>query len=818
MFEESVDIARAEVEASGMTIEMIDRQYDDLLTTWFAKQPSNRTWLTADVVNTGGITVTVQNTANISVGDVVHIGTEAMLVDTVPTSATFTVATAGRGYWSTIQQYHFAGDGDRLVDQVVTVARPITIEGRHAYLYRYVIGEDDLTGAGTAVWTGVCTKDARCDGGLWSVLVDPIYSILKQDLGGDLDEPFTIRGIRYPENAPLQFEIRTTTGTDRGLVSVSGFWETQADFVDHLNDSGTTGTLADAVSGWTEITNVLAVVTETGHWGIEWMDGSYEAEVLHFGRGGLAVNIDGTLIPSSLEGPSATLPRRLVTGDGGTTQKGLVPRGVFGVGSLGDAPDAIDGSAPANHIYIEGSTSTSDADAVTIKWPPPEAGDDGPKNAVEITSGQLEIREGFTDGIRFMYPGHLPEIRLVRTYILGGSLADWRDDIVGSSATEANLGAMPLITNFDFASWATAVERAANGRAFLLSRAYTQAGSVEAMEFLKHECRLLGCFPRIGSSQTIELKQLELPTATSITTLTVDDSVILADKQPPTWERNAKGSVNKVVIKTGYSSIDDEHKGPTFTVIDMQAMATRKAPRKITIEPRSRSHGVDLDYYGAVEIAQRVLGLFGRPYVVVTCEVPYTLLTTALIGESVAFSSHRLPDVITGRRGLGTGAAAASGLIISRSWELGAERGALEILISDQTIAGYTPTVSIDSTAVVSGNQYDLTVSFTDPEGTATMAPGGAVLSDFFAVSDYVDLMTWDSASVTPLRGVVDAVTDGGPTLQVTFDSAPSFSGKQYIRYADSGSASTSQAIYAYYADTGIVSFATPADAREFAS
>ncbi|MEM9067092.1 MAG: hypothetical protein AAGE52_01260 [Myxococcota bacterium] len=805
--EEATDIARGTLESSGMTAFVVDRRDNtgSIFTRWFAQRPLVRTWLTTDVPATGAATVGVVSSAGIAIGSVVHIDTEALLVDTVPDDFSFTVTSSGRGHWGTIRQQHYAGD-DENANPIVSVERPLSIEGRRAYLYRYILGEDDLSGFGTAVFTGILTKDARleADGAVWSLLIDPLTELLNQDLGADLSEPTSIRGVFYPSTRPGRFTLaRSTTPditgvtSDREFFEATGFFESQESFTAYLNAPTASGGLAlsTRLNAWAGITDAEAFVANTGHWGIRWSGTDFIVQVPEGSASALPL-IDGTIqVPDD---PSA-LPlgvKAIVSGGGGATQQGKVPRGIFGAAALG--PVGTGALSPLN-LYLGGLVRPSAGDSIAIRWP------DDTEALYEAVSadadeGFAQVRSASVPAERGMFPGQLPEIRVFRTYVTSGSLNDFRSALLANAPVLANRGGSPFVTSFDFDVWEFELARAAGGRSFLLSRQYIATESIKLAEFLEEEFKLAGVYPILNLAGQIDVRQLQLPTSTSIASLTIDDSVLTPD-DPPRWERNAFGSISVGVLKTGYEPIQDRHMGTTYVVRDRIALGMRKAPRELEIKPKS-TELVAVDQAQAVEIFSRALGIFGRPYVMVTCSVIPSIMYEATLGTIVKFSNASLPNVLTGRRGLGTENAAA-GLIVGRSWSFeGEERGTLKILISDQSIAGYAASCSVRSNALVSGTEYDLTVDFMDPLNVASIAPAGAVLSDFYAVGDFLEILEFNTATTTPVQGTVTAIDDDTGVIRVDFDSAPVFTGNQYLRFADANNASQSQQRYAYYADS----------------
>ncbi|MCB9632912.1 MAG: hypothetical protein H6721_12345 [Sandaracinus sp.] len=832
--EEEADPAYATIEASGMTVSIVDRQVDEVWCQYLSGQPSRRTWLTADL-DTTSTTITVASTTGFSVDEVLHVGTEACAIAAVGSSTQMTIQ---RGSLDTIAQAHFTADGDRLVLPVVTLAKPITLEGRRAYLYRYVDG-DSLQGDGTLIGRFVCSTDARLedDGATWTITLDPITTLLKQPIASDTDEPVSIRGAYYPPSYG-RFRLHEMAAyllvdTDRRAeIELAGHFETQENFCAALqavirtamNPATADGTSVDITAfestsygygyvrrafnsaSHTDRESVFVVPTDGG-WQLVWTADVLNPAHLVLGMIGQASQMDGGL-PGGVLGdilaadyvPDAGLPPPAATTYTATTLRGGMPRTTWGIPNRygrGIRPDA---DLSPFDLFL--STTTSAFTGADVEWK--DGGDPsgyGFGATADASLGRIRLdNEGTVTGVRHSFPSRDVEIK-PRRLIATGTLADFRDGLVTLGPELANRGAMPFLTTEDLADWTTVVTEAAAGRPFT-SRVYKTAGELDLEEMLSHECRLLGVFPTLDSNGKIALRHLRLPTGTSAGDFELGEDATLVDDQPPTWERSAiYGSINVVTIKTFYDVIAEEHTGPSYAINDVTAQSVRKAPRKLEIAPLSSERVRDArtwDYDLAVGVARRVLGLFGRPYSVVKVRVPYTLLSTALCGTVAVLTSPRIPDPTTGVRGTER----KGGLVIGRSWDLASETGTLTLIVSDSPIAGYAPSAFMSSSASVSGNTYDVVVTFDDPSG-ASMAPAGSTLSDFYSVGDRLDLLIWDATTQSAQACTVDAIDDGTMTLRVTFDGAATLTGTRYFRFRpyDDGSLTDSQKRFAFFAD-----------------
>lgn len=850
---EQCDPAFAEIEATGMTVTIVDRQEDQIWCQHLSRQPSRRTWLTADIDDTS-TALTVASTEGFTVDEVLHVGTECMIIDAVPTATTLTVQ---RGSLDTIPQYHYTSDGDRLLLPVVTLTYPIGLEGRRAYLYRYVDG-DNLQGSGTLIGRYFVSTDAKLedDGASWTITLDSIVSLLKQPIASDIEDPITIRGIYYPRGYGIwrlheMVSYLLVDTNRRAEWRMSGHFETQEDFCAALQEVIRTAmnpTTADLtvvdISAWestglgsalihsafnsasyVDTDGVFVLPTDSG-WQLVWTTDSLNPSHLTLGMIGDASVIDGGL-PGGVFGdilepdyiPVPGLAPEALTTYSSTTLRGGVPRAVWGNDSRrrGTDPDA---ELSVWDLFL--STTSTAFSGIDIEWK--DGGDPaGYSFGVDssLSGGRVRVLpDGGVTGVRYSYPSRDVEIRAQRL-IATGTLADFRDGLVALSPELANRGALPFVTTSDLASWTTVVNEAAAGRPPLSIRNYKTAGEVELGELVSHDCRLLSVFPALDADGKITLRHLRLPTGTSVGDFEIDESTTLVSEQPPTWERNAVyGSINTVKIRTFYDVIAEEHTGATYVINDVTAQSIRKAPKELEIAPLSYEFVRDArvwDYDLAVGVARRVLSVFGRPYSVVRVAVPHTLLTTALCGTVAVFTSPRIPDPSTGERGV----TRKGGLVIGREWDLATETGIITMMVADSPIAGYAPSVFVSASSVVSGNQYDLTVTFDDPSGES-MAPAGADLSDFYTVGDKLSLLVWDSTTQSLQTCTVDAIDDGASELRVTFASAPTLTGTRYLRffqYDDTG-LTASQRRFAFYADSSrlLDNGATLESAREYAA
>ena len=830
VIEESVDLAYATLDVAGMSLRIVD--VDLNATRAFSTKPTKRAWLTTDIPSTGSpLTMVVTSTEGWATSDYVHIDTEAFDVTVVVDG---TQLTATRAAMNSIAQKHFANDGDLLRSAVAT-DRPQTLEGRRAWIYAYGEG-DSATGDGTQVWVGVCASDARLeDGTTWEVSIDPITRLWKTDLGHDLENPVSPRGITYNHTAPLRIAAiehssttyaSATSSTAFAEVGVPtlGFYENQTAFLAALNSD-----LATMDATWTAGNTIRAVEDEDGGWRLVVSLGATPRYFTVLGGSPIDGQTDSFLW-------DATGSRILTVATGAYNVRwdpGSGPPGARQVprGMVGPAPSWWTSGHLAGElrrVYLGGDIAVGTSlDGAAIRW-----GDDGTEQTYSIADADVDATNRYVQleqvGIvsspqwHIWTPALLPEIKFARSYVSAGDVSDLRDALVTTGPDTANKGGGPLLSaTYDHASWtAVAAEAAAASLrpAFLVNRRYYYTQPVSLEEVFTHEFRLLGVYPCLTASGLIQIRRLALSTPDDVASATIDGSDVLVDGGWPGWERGPLGSINTVSFAPRWSPMSDKFDGSPITIIDASAYGMTRQPRVLPIKPKSQCIAtlggstagivVSAPYEAIAAQASVVLGIFGSPYAVGRVDVPFSLFAV-LCGQTVTLTNAQLPDW-AGARGL----TSVQALVIGRRWSVEEGGGTLTLLLHGLDIAGYAPTARVTAQANVAGNQWDLTI------GAAWYMPTGSVLSDFWAAGDLVQIQRWDSATLSTLTGTVDSVTDAGPTLRVTFTGAwtPStFTWDLMFRDANT-SLQAGQKTYAFVADTAArIQFTTTQAARQYA-
>lgn len=797
IMDEQCHPSHGEISGSGMTIQILDRERDDIWTTALSKQPSKYAYITADSP-AGDTTLTVADTDLWSAGDKIHFGTETMSIS----AKTATTLTVTRALWDTIDQKHFALTGADTTYASGTDV-PAILEGRRAFFYAYGEG-DSMTGDGTLVWRAICSSDAALgsDGTSWSISVDPIFSLLKEDMGVAAQGPLKPRGIYYPARYPFFMEIKEWQSPSPRIdlatssFQINGHYEDNDSFVAAIDAK-----IQAATASW-RMTRAWAEPRGADGWRIG-IETASTASLVTYLTGQVLDPVDGQIIFQSTfdEDDVIILGGALSTTTDYYTSviRQSIPRGFVGPNptalEMPNTPSAY-ATNPIDRIYLNGDVSVTDLDSILVDW-----GNGYPDNewfsinSSDAASRYVDINNSGRTRV-WGNEGDLPEITFLRQFVSGGgSLSDFRDNIVVQSLSTANKGAMPFVTTSDLASWSDVIGGVASGDSFLSSRQFWASEKFTLEEVVAHECRLLGVFPVLDSSSKLSMAALRPIVPTDIGVVTLGADTILIDDGFPKWERNADGTIGTVRYKTGWDG--EEHNGDEFIVRDVTAVSQMKRANTLAVEPRSLSLieyiGGSPTYQGFVELSLPVLGMYGSQYAVLELDVSFKAFSVKC-GDVVRVTHASIPDPSTGTRGISDKAF----MVIGRTWEPHRARGRLRLMSSIEKFGGYSPSLHVQ-TASGSGTTWTLTVTWTDPAANITKPqPLGASPNSFIKTGDEIELIEWDASS--PTRRTGNVTSDGGATwlvglatIDVELDaswSTPS-ANSYIIRYNHSSSITT---------------------------
>ena len=805
VFGQKVDLITGKAEGSTFRVRFVNPKEGALL---FGKRPSAVTYLSDDE-NSSTSTIRASGAGAFPTSGTAYLNTETFDYTAISTAG-FLGCT--RGTWKSLAQYHYTADGERQRYPEIT-DHPVVLEGRRVRFYAYGAG-DDKQGDGTLVWVGVASTDANFNGIVWSFQVDSLFRVLDQDVGGDLKDPVSIRGIYYPENAPLVLRFEEAAGTDapvsadpatEGAIAIAGFWETQRGFVEALN----TAISAELTAQGFNQTDFLAV--EDGNsWAIEFTTDMSTPRYMFCQSWSPTDQLGEISNPSS-----DRLIRRVSAGQTYRIRQseiypsaGTVPRACLGgyrssreeAATLAESQKTgMDGTHYLWRVYIGGgaavttNTTAMSVDITAPSTPRASGAFSGVFNAtvraVDTTERYIDIfrpmdfrprargtddRDPIVSDYAVCVASDVPEIRLGRDYGVG-SLSDFLigsgTGLVNQTAQWVNTGAVPnihplsggVLGDFSLATSDNEIQIAAASSRFTSARFYSVFTEVSLRDLIEHECRMLGVYPLIQAGQYITFRRLRLPSQAEGSSTPIAASLVLTDDQILSWERAALGVYNTVRVRTGYDPIEDEHKGGVYKVRDVAAFGQSPNSRVLDIEPKSGDPGT-VRYEDIVDIGARVLGVFGGPYVYLDIDVPLKLWGTEP-GDVVSITWSRLPQSD------GTlGVAGKLGLVTQVEFEPMAARGKMTVLLTDQRIAGYAPAgVVTVVTNGTSGTTGPFTVSLSTQDfPTATTA------ADFFEAGDLIRVYRLDTNTTSTVLGTVDSVA--GNSVTWTADTSWTFS------------------------------------------
>lgn len=816
VIKEDVAIPDGALELGGQSIRLVENQAEEVtLAVW--QRPSLQRYVVDDLAY-NATSITMASTSGITAGDVIHIGTEAIKVGTVPDSTTLDGCT--RGYWDSEAKKHWGADGERLTYAIVT-DRPVRVRGRRAYIYLY--GDaDDLTGdggnGGSPKWRGFVNTEPSWDeaGTICALQLSSVAERLTAKIGGELDSPFAPRGTYYHAGAALKVDLwerNATTGSwaTHATDVFSGFFETLEDFLGSVDgsDSGslnhwlqTSGQSTIADAGFASTFRAVRDPVDPRGWTIEGTVGTNRdllRIVLKSRQDGetpfneLAL-VDADGVENTAPSTGDVLYARWLDG----RWRGEV-RGYFGnvTGAELVDPDAAS-SFPARRIYLDRPPS-SDWGSVTVRWA------DGAEityqiDAVNTSDNWVTLLDadrtlGSTDSDVHRYaldaPASLEPLRTIAV----GTLEDFRAALVVEGRDYANRGTAPALTSLDLSDWSSVITEAARGLGVLTRRAYALAEGVDLDELLAAEFQLHGVFPVVESDGKIGLRVLRLPTASEAAT-TIDEEIYEVG-----WSsiQRTGETINTVVYRRGYSAREDDYTLPPITVRDVTALSLDNEAREMEVAPKSNSRLYDglITAEEASELALPYVATYGYPLDYVTVNVSWKL-HDVLLGDVVRFQADHLPDPISGGRPLDVTA-----IVIGREWALGEAHGTLRLMVSNLAIAGYTPTARVTSTSPVSGNTWDITVNHTL---YAPLDASGAVETNvdaLFEAGHKVRVLEYDDESPTSVAGTVDSVNTSTHVIRVTFDASwtPGASTWELI-FDDHATVTSAQQGYAYVGDS----------------
>ena len=811
-FQESVYLPGADYRASlgSITIEDTDDSIAWNLraaSSVFSRVPQDVAYLAA-TVDPSETTWTLRSTDALTEGEVYHVDTEAVRVDSIDSSTAITVT---RGVWRTTAQSHYVATSTLTGDSTLLCAMfdaPPTYRRRRVWIYGHAIAPStDAHDSGSLIARGiVATAPTLTDGATWSLSLAPLTSLLDTDIGPK-EGAGVITGVYYPGHSPYRFSVfRRADETTRSeidsetAISMSGRWETQDAFcralTDELNNNSTIAAWGDLVFdarpvgyGWELFVRIASTdpryVSCMGGSVIDgWFSGQLQSPTAPPG----SLYADSVSASEELRVTWAAYPFT----DAGwrPAAAGLrgIPRGLHApVGTVpGTAADMV--TYPWHRLYIgrsagvavgdtirvtqeaigeagftyawEAAVSAVDAGTGEVTWDP---------DSMRALSGEaltLSLTGASFFGLTIVTPASLPTVTLVRDLGIG-HVGQMLRTLVGLAPTLANAGTVPFLLAADLdgeTNINAAVEEAAGGRSWLLYRRYAWATNVSFADVVKHELRLLGAYLATTVTGAITIRPL-VPRLTADHTLGSEDLITSDGFGDLVVEPD--GMLSGLEVSQNYDSIEDEHKGEPVRVVALGALAAQRQYLALSIAPKSRPAGAEPSPEELIGHCYGKVSLWSR--IRFSARVPVTLpFYDALIGDCVFATIPQLPyDRQRQIDGAGGGIVSLRSTVIGRSWRFAEPSVELTLLFDGLTLAGYAPTGRVTSQ---SGSGTTWTVTLDADE----YGPGGGVAdASFFAVGYKVRLYEYDDDVPTVKTGTVTSVSGNDVGLELDSSWTP---------------------------------------------
>ncbi len=769
----------AQIDASGTALRIVD--VGNVWTSALSKRPAVLGYLTADATESA-TTLTVSDSASIPNG-FCWIGSEVVNKTAAPTGTTITVT---RHQLGTLAQRHYAPTHGEDARACPIFDGPPALEGQRVEVYAYGEG-DSPTGNGTLIWRGVVVGAPELDDTLttWSLRVEPITYLLKQDVAADADKGVRLRGRYYPWSGCFYFIARehagassdSAFGTESDPVQLSGFFETTAD-------------LATALQ--TEIDTVCAGLTTYSTGGrifvhVDAADGLYFEIVTGSTPRYIHMQafspVDG-YFGSNLQRDTGDVLGDVETVDADTSYfktpvydtSWLDPRFALinqapSSWLAGDVADrsslTVDSSAaataPANRVYLaDALTNVAIGDGVIIVGDLDLDGEDEDVIFEVASVDNTDRYVGLAPGRAGLALGGDTVVTLARSYGRESDVAGFRDALVDASVA-ANLGGTPFVTDSDLDDWESEVQTAHNGRRFLARRDYVFTKPASLDEVLAHELRLLSMYPYVTAAGKINVKRLRAIAGTEPTSFTIDTSEQIVSAGFGRWERNREGTTNVAIVKTGFDARKDSY-AQEFVIRNVESISQRKRRRTLEVAPKSReSDDVPITWEEIVDAMQTAVTLLADDHVLITVDVTRRLFASALLGSYGSVTNARFPDPETGLRGVTD----LPVLVVGREW-LGRQPWGTLTLLALPRAFGYAPTARVvvggAGTSHLGGNVWAIATT------AAHYGDGTIADVEYFTVGDKGEIVEQDSYTPSTQTGTVQSIS--APGIVVALDGA----------------------------------------------
>lgn len=801
------------LESGRMTFEVVEQPYGDPVLGGLSFTPTWQSDLTETITESSTI-LKVRSVSGVTAGDVVHIGREAILVGSVDAPSN-ELRGCTRGYYQSVATAHLVQTSRGTFQPVKVSSHPVSLERRRCRLYAYGDG-DSPSSTGTLLWRGILTSDLETSQDLCAFRFGAhgITELLGEKIGGSFGEA-KIKGIYHPTSYGFALRVMLGadektwdsgfTATDEFQVLVEGYHENAAAFVAEVSAQLQAGSASWPTKVWADIEE------ETKRMRVRfYTDGTNKA---------IAVRQIGGLRASGIPDPvggwgfppenfNTTLTQVLhvdppTGGDMHVTLAGF-QHVITPVGESAAYPDNVQGvylvagnSPRSSTVYGAGrlffDSSGLDTSVNALRLVPPEEGTPGVLTGhpseiwvsdVEVISADAAVK--FTSPQPWMLIDDSWEIQLGLNLAQEGSVVDAITTLTELAVSNPDLAPNITTEDVDLDSFHTAISGTSLSP-IISKRNYSIFAPVSLDEYLAEEMKLAGLMPTIEPSNgKIGARRIRFASINEPDTVSVTEAELIGEV---TVKRGKDHYRTVARLNTGWDFIEEEHTGRNWEARFSDAIANFGS-HTYTISPKSREVDSVLSALEVEEVLIRPISLFGAPYQVIDWRMGLTTGGMSLSpGSVISLTDARLPNFTTAQRGV-------DGLV---GYVLGVERTFgrtfgvhVEALVSEVSLAGYTPTMKIASATYISGNAYDVNVL----EADNGYSPSGYFDYEFWAVGDGVRVEELDSWTPETAEGYIENASSaaGTHTFRVVFGaSVPSglaadMSGARVTYQAYSGS------------------------------
>lgn len=766
---EKADWRGAKLSAEGMRLVVRDTGGNERASRAFGgRQPSMRTFLTADISAAETTAINVVSTAGWPSSGTVHIGREAIAYAEITSATVFGDLT--RGMLGTLACVHDSGSGGIEVTDV-----PAAMERRLCQLS--IFTDSVASASATTLWRGIVESVREVPEQVgYELQVGHISALLDQDFGSNLAD-FGIRGYYFPSLDPLYVIIDEMSDNAfiadgvgyEARITLSGFYETLDDIATAL-----TAQLRDSANWWKAADGTTGTAPVNEEYSCQVRDGgltfSFRADAttpfaatIRRSHDLIGCNLGNTF----LEGPDgshiALTAWDIAAGYEYTLRRETPLPMPLAYTKIGSAPGGRviigEPTYPSNRVYYTPGAPTT----ITDFWPFADIDRIFTVTDVDTSAGFFTISlERFYELVVVL--ADTPDNTIKLEAITNYGQHPWHDvfrTLVEATPTTGASGETPWLPESEFDL--DDIEReslAAGAASFIGDWKVTKATSLRKL-FDPHLLMLGLCWVS-GYDGRLTVRMID------VTTDAANANGEYTDREGD-WaltvgtESARDGVVNVCRVKSGYDPRSGEWAATGSGAFEENSIAVYDKVA-IEIEPIN-GELTDVSYETVLASAlagARIVATHAYPYVHATLSgIPGLKLARLLVGDTLSVTDQRIPW-----RGARRTCVAERSQIVSRTVRYygdGAPGIDFVVRLSGWDAAGYAPAARITYNSLTTGAAGANTRFVYRAENWYSDAPRtGATKYDgaWFRVGDIVKIREQDVATENKIDGLTIVAID----------------------------------------------------------